>query len=193
MATADATPVLAPATEPTTNGAETTVTKPSSSSSPIPPVDPSIVLHPNDLAAVPAILGQVLTRGVAALAPAPLAGDAATARQSLLEAARSLVRALETPRETMIRHCWADNTAFAALTIGIETGVWAELGRDEAPKSVAHLAAAAGGLEEAFLARLLKHVAAMGYIVETARDEYRPTSFIKSLTIPIIGAGYQIL
>jgi len=31
----------------------------------------------------------------------------ASARSTLLDAARSLVHALETPRETMIRYCWS--------------------------------------------------------------------------------------
>ncbi|KAK3693452.1 S-adenosyl-L-methionine-dependent methyltransferase [Podospora appendiculata] len=151
------------------------------------PIDPSIILHPNDIAAVPGILGEIVTRGVTALSPT---GDDA-ARLALLESARALVRALEKPRETMIRHCWADNTAFAALSMGIEAGVWAHLGSDDEPKSVAAIAAATN-MEEAWLARLLKHVAAMGYIHETGHDEYRPTNFSKALTIPILGAGYRV-
>lgn len=43
------------------------------------------------------------------------------------------------------------------------------------------------------LARLLKHIAAMGYIEETGSDEYAPTNFSKALTIPIIGDGYPCL
>jgi hypothetical protein len=36
----------------------------------------------------------------------------------------------------------------------------------------------------------MRHIAAMGYITEVAADEYTPTSFAKSLTIPTIGDGY---
>lgn len=36
----------------------------------------------------------------------------------------------------------------------------------------------------------MRHIAAMGYITEVAADEYAPTNFSKSLTIPIIGEGY---
>jgi hypothetical protein len=30
----------------------------------------------------------------------------------------------------------------------------------------------------------------MGYIIEVAADEYKPTNFTKALTIPNIGDGY---
>jgi len=39
----------------------------------------------------------------------------------------------------------------------------------------------------------MKHIAAMGYIIETGTDEYAPTNFSKALTIPIIGDGYPAL
>jgi hypothetical protein len=41
--------------------------------------------------------------------------------------------------------------------------------------------------------RLMKHIAAMGYIKETGSNEYAPTNFSKALTIPIIGDGYPCL
>lgn len=151
-------------------------------------IDPAVILHPNDLSAVPGLLEKIQNHGTAALSQ--LQDD--ESRLSLLQSARALVRALEKPRETMIRHCWGDNTAFAILSTGVEIGLWAHLGKDDTPKSVAEIAATAG-IEEALLARLLKHVAAMGYIQETGRDEYRPSNFIKALAIPIIGHGYPAL
>lgn len=39
----------------------------------------------------------------------------------------------------------------------------------------------------------MRHMAAMGYIVEVAADEYKLTNFTKSLTIPIIGDGYPCM
>lgn len=42
-------------------------------------------------------------------------------------------------------------------------------------------------------ARTMRHLGAMGYIEETAVDEYKPTNFSKSLAIPIIGDGYPCL
>ena len=66
-----------------------------------PPVDISVATNPNDIDSVPRIIKE-LVAGVGNLSEG---GDAA--RHDLLLRARSLVQALETPRETMIKHCWA--------------------------------------------------------------------------------------
>jgi len=42
-------------------------------------------------------------------------------------------------------------------------------------------------------ARTMRHLGAMGYIEETAADEYKPTNFSKALAIPIIGDGYPCM
>ena len=39
---------------------------------------------------------------------------------------------------------------------------------------------------------ILRHVSAMGYIVETGHDEYKPNNFSKALTLPIIGDPYPL-
>jgi hypothetical protein len=36
----------------------------------------------------------------------------------------------------------------------------------------------------------MKHVAAMGYLVEVGPDEYKSTNYTRSMSIPIIGDGY---
>ncbi|MBE3047679.1 hypothetical protein IMZ48_35240, partial [Candidatus Bathyarchaeota archaeon] len=66
-----------------------------------PVVNISVALSPNNLPAVPDIL-----KGISSLSTATLNGDDQS-RLELVEKARQLVRALETPRETMIKHCWA--------------------------------------------------------------------------------------
>lgn len=65
------------------------------------PVDVSIATSPNNIDAVPELLEQI-TKGIGALSTG---GD--EARHELLIKARTLVQSLETPRETMIKHCWA--------------------------------------------------------------------------------------
>lgn len=42
-------------------------------------------------------------------------------------------------------------------------------------------------------ARSMKHIAAMGYVIETDTDEYAHTNFSKALSIPVIGDGYPVL
>lgn len=69
-------------------------------------LDLSIAIHPSDLAAVPALV-KTIVKEAESLTP----GDDA-ARHALLINARSLVQALETPRETMIKHAWAQVTHF---------------------------------------------------------------------------------
>jgi hypothetical protein len=64
-------------------------------------VDISTALQPNDSNAVPEIL-----KGITSLGDAPAVDNDET-RLALLAKARDLVRALETPRETMIKHNWA--------------------------------------------------------------------------------------
>lgn len=61
----------------------------------------STALSPNNLTAVPACTENIR----ALVVDLPMKDDAA--RLELLAHARSLVQALETPRETMIKHCWA--------------------------------------------------------------------------------------
>lgn len=39
-------------------------------------------------------------------------------------------------------------------------------------------------------ARLMRHLGAMGYLKEVGVNEYQPTNFTKSMSIPIIGDGY---
>ncbi|KAK4449810.1 S-adenosyl-L-methionine-dependent methyltransferase [Podospora aff. communis PSN243] len=157
-------------------------------------VDPSIILHPNDLSAVPSILAAIQTHSTPLLSPSPSPASIEDARLSLLQSARALVLALEKPRETMIRHCWADNTAFSILSLGISTNIWSALASSPSPQSVPEIASKTTSptLDPDLLSRLLKHVAAMGYIHETSHNTYAPTNFIRSLTIPIIGDGYRI-
>lgn len=40
------------------------------------------------------------------------------------------------------------------------------------------------------IGRLMRHLGAMGYIIETGEDEYKPTNFTNALSIPIISGGY---
>lgn len=66
-----------------------------------PVVDMAVALTANNLSAVPE-----LAKGISSLSAAAADGSE-QARLDLVEKARQLVRSLETPRETMIKHCWA--------------------------------------------------------------------------------------
>lgn len=64
-------------------------------------VDKAVATSPNNMDAVAGLVKQI-NFGADAL---DTGGD--EARHALLVKARSLMQALETPRETMIKHCWA--------------------------------------------------------------------------------------
>lgn len=150
-----------------------------------PPVE--VALSPNDAASVPSSVDKIQSLG-RAFSPSDNAS-----RLELLAEARRLVRALEMPRETMIKHNWAQPAAHAAITLGTDIGLFHAMLEDEAsPKSAPELAKKLH-VDANMLARTMRHMAAMGYIEETGEDQYRSTNFSKSLVIPIIGDGYSCL
>ncbi|KAF5505543.1 O-methyltransferase [Colletotrichum siamense] len=149
-----------------------------------PVIDPSIATSPNDLAAVPGLLKE-LNAGIGSLST-----GGQEARHELLLKARSIVQALEAPRETMIKHCWAQTGAIAGINFGVDSGLWKLMAKNgDRPQKVTELAEALG-VDPALLSRLMRHLGAMGYIKETGLDEYQPTNFSKSLSLPMIGDGY---
>ncbi|KAK5164213.1 uncharacterized protein LTR77_009907 [Saxophila tyrrhenica] len=147
----------------------------------------SIALSPNDVTAVP-----TCAENIHALAKTFDKSDNGR-RLELLAHARSLVRALETPRETMIKHCWAQPGVYMAITMGVDIGLFkAMLANRACSKKVSDLAPLLD-VDAFLLARVMRHLAAMGCIRETGPDEYELNGFSKSLTIPIIGDGYPCL
>ncbi|KAI2618196.1 S-adenosyl-L-methionine-dependent methyltransferase [Hypoxylon sp. NC1633] len=149
--------------------------------------DPSLALKPCNLEGVDALVQRI-----SKLATSISATDNVK-RQELAEAARGLVRALETPRETMIKHCWAQPATMTALTLGVDIGLFEAMTKDGGSSKKSTDLAQAVGADPNLIVRLLRHLAAMGYVEETSTDEYKPTNFTKSLCFPIIKAGYPVL
>lgn len=75
------------------------------------PVDVSIALKASDLKSVPSLAAEIQSLG------SSLRDSDYNGRQALLRKARALVNALETPRETMIKHTWAEVSSL--LLVGI--------------------------------------------------------------------------
>lgn len=143
----------------------------------------AIALAPCNIQAVPQLL-----KDAASLEDAAMSGNE-QARLELVEKARSLVRALETPRETMIKHCWAQPSAYAAMTVGIDVGLFKYLAKSEGVQNANDLAKTLG-MDPPLLCRLMRHLGAMGYVTEVGPDQYLPTNFSRALSIPIISDGY---
>lgn len=83
---------------------------------------------------VPALLEKVVTSGIAFLS------DNTKARTDLLDAARALVYATETPREAMIRIAWSQSTLYACIEAGVNMGLFTALSKDDTPKTASALA-----------------------------------------------------
>jgi len=108
-------------------------------------IDASIAALPCDIAAVPALLDDIAnlrssfdtsSRGGGGAGPADR-----KARLALLAKARKLVQALETPRETMLKHVGAETACFFSIALGVDIGLFVELAKDEGrPKSKEELA-----------------------------------------------------
>lgn len=64
-------------------------------------IDSQIASKPNDIAALPGLLEEV-TQGIDALV-----AHGNVDREELLIKCRSMTQAIETPRETMVKDCWA--------------------------------------------------------------------------------------
>ncbi|EFX00449.1 hydroxyindole O-methyltransferase [Grosmannia clavigera kw1407] len=149
-------------------------------------VDVSIALAPCNIDVVPKLIEEISRRTASATS-----GDEA-ARLELAEKARSLVRALETPRETMIKHCWAQPTVFTAITFGVDIGLFKLLAESDDVHNAYDLAETLG-VDPPLLCRLLRHLGTMGYLTEVGPDQYLATNFAKSLSIPIISDGYPCI
>ncbi|KAI4642224.1 hypothetical protein J4E93_007368 [Alternaria ventricosa] len=139
-------------------------------------VDLGIAVRANDPSAVPCLLEKLSEFG------GKPSVDHNDTRMAMLSQAKALVRALQTPRETMIEQNWAQPGCHTAITTCYNAGVFGVLG--DKPMKVDDIANKLGKPRE---------LLAMGYITETDSDEYMATNFSKALTIPIIGDGYPAL
>jgi hypothetical protein len=96
--------------------------------------------------------------------------------------------------------------AIGAIGFGVDSGLWVLMARNgDQPQNVTDLAASLGvdplllsgihithskALANCFLGRLMRHVSAMGLLMEVREDEYQPTNYTKALSLPQIGHGY---
>ncbi|RAH68369.1 o-methyltransferase [Aspergillus aculeatinus CBS 121060] len=146
-----------------------------------------VAIAPNDPEEVPGLLKRIALHGEAYL----IENDELE-RTKILNSARSLVYALETPREAVIRHCWSQSALYAAIEIGVDLDLFTALSRDDRSKSAAELATATG-VSRVMLSRILKHLAAMGVIKESGPNEYRRTGFSISMQSPRYSDAYPCM
>jgi DNA-binding IclR family transcriptional regulator len=83
-----------------------------------------------------------------------------------------------------------EGTTLSALATGIKMGLFKHLAKDGGTPKKASDMAAAIDVHADTLTRLLRHITAMGYLIQTGPNEYKPTKFALSLTIPEVCDGY---
>ncbi|PHH61141.1 hypothetical protein CDD81_758 [Ophiocordyceps australis] len=150
-------------------------------------IDGSVANTPSNLEALPELLKQVC-HGVAALT----AGEKVD-RHNLIAKCRAMTMAIETPRETMVEHCVILSSTIAAISFGIDIGLWNLMVRNgDGAQRVSDLAASLG-VDAILLGRMMRHLGATGHITETASEEYQPTTFSKSLSLPRVASGYRYI
>ncbi|KAF5548953.1 O-methyltransferase [Fusarium mexicanum] len=152
------------------------------------PVDLSFATRPGNIDAV-----EDLIQELSGLQKDLNHGDE-NIRQTMLVKARTLVHSLQTPREIMVQHTWADPGLNAVLITGVDIGLWKLMVRNGADKAQkAEDLARSLGIDHILLGRLLRHAAAMGHLEEVGQDEYKLSSFTRSLSLDVIGDGYLAL
>ncbi|KAI1278297.1 S-adenosyl-L-methionine-dependent methyltransferase [Xylaria sp. FL0933] len=153
--------------------------------------DLSSVVAPNNVGAVSKLLSEVAAAGDVF---SNTGGASLVPRRELLAKARELTHALETPREIMIQHIWAQAkhqpSNMMAISFGVQSGLWTAMANNgDGPQKVVDLSKQLG-MQEELLKRIMRHIAASGYIDMTAPDEYTPNNFSKSLVLPVMSGSY---
>lgn len=103
------------------------------------------------------------------------------ARKSLLQSARSLVQALETPTERFTRLAYAEPALYAATRVLVDLKVFNTLAASSKSQGATQLAHASGS-DPKLLERLLKLVAVEDFVHETGPDEYTASDITKLLS-----------
>jgi hypothetical protein len=99
------------------------------------------------------------------------------AREDILGACTSLVSELSNPMENMLQFLWARPTHLSIIRMGVEVKLFnAMQGLSDAGATSPEIAAKCDKQVDALLvARMLRHLAAMGTVRETAPDTFAPT------------------
>ncbi|KAF2112724.1 putative hydroxyindole O-methyltransferase [Lophiotrema nucula] len=106
-------------------------------------------------------------------------------RKALLESARSLVTALETPFEVVARMNWFDPPKWAMTRIGYDLNLFDKmLENNRSPKSCEELGKLTGA-DPKLLSRMLKHLYCCGFVNETGSNEFAPNAITAALATRI--------
>ncbi|EHA22159.1 hypothetical protein ASPNIDRAFT_183622, partial [Aspergillus niger ATCC 1015] len=134
-----------------------------------------IAVAPNTPDQVPNLISQINSFGLAFTFRQP------GARLKLVDAAESLLAAVETPRETIWRYFLRSSTGWAAIETAIDLGIFRLLAEAGQPKSVQELASATGAdldlIRNIITERIMRHLGAINVVIETKNGEYTTNGF----------------
>ncbi|KIN06846.1 hypothetical protein OIDMADRAFT_36616 [Oidiodendron maius Zn] len=160
-------------------------------------MDPTTIAHP-DASAVARLLSSIRTHGINFHTNAP------GSREALLESLKSLTSLLETPNESILKYMWIESSHHAVIRTAIEMKLFERMAEDSATtKTDEELAVRCKG-NSLLVARILRHLAAMGTVIETSARNYRLNPLSTALTMPnyrdtftfcfdVIRPGLQVL
>ncbi|KAJ4307938.1 hypothetical protein N0V94_009555 [Neodidymelliopsis sp. IMI 364377] len=113
------------------------------------------------------------------------------AREDLLAAASRLVSELSTPTENALQLLWAQPTHLSVVRMGVEIGLFSAMRSTppsgETSTTIASRCLPTGTVDPVLVARMLRHLAAMTTVRETAVDTFAPTPTSLAFAEP----GYQ--
>ena len=104
------------------------------------------------------------------------------ARERIISLARSLITTLETPSERIFRLAFAEPAGFALLRTAIDLSIFSILRHANGAAVAVAALAAPKEADPVFVHRMLRHLAAMDVVKETAAGEYASTPFSDALT-----------
>lgn len=107
-----------------------------------PKIDSKVAISPTAPEQLPHLLQEVHAQSKA------YANGSPGARLKLIEAAQSIVYAMETPREAILRYCWAQSTSYACVETCVNLGIFSILAKSDKSISVAELADVTGAESE---------------------------------------------
>lgn len=126
---------------------------------------------PSDLTLT--LLSDLTTQGDALKSGSP------GAREALLTTAQRLIASLQHPTENALQLLWAQPTHLSIVRLGVEMHLFAAM-HDTPPAGdpsaiIAARCVPRGTVDPVLVARMLRHLAAMGTVTETSADTFAPT------------------
>ena len=101
------------------------------------------------------------------------------AREGLLAAASRLISSLQHPTENALQLLWAQPTHLAVIRMAVEIKLFQAMtstpASGETSSTIAARCVPEGKVDPVLVARMLRHLAAMSTIIETAPDTFAPT------------------